>query len=176
MTFIHAGASRLSGASAPAKFYPPPPPPPTFWRRLDWPVSAARGRRGLLALLLVLAAAALLLFSASPAAAQSTTDYDTDDDNLIDVNTLAQLNAMRWDLNGDGTASAGNQASYATAFPNPEAGMGCPATCAGYELTADLDFNTDVSTDTGGGIVIDSEDDYWNGGGLAAHRQRRQYA
>ncbi len=160
-TFIHAGASRLSGASAPAKFYPPPP---RFWRRLDWPVSEARGRGGLLALLLVLAAAALLLvFSAGPATAQSsaTTDYDVDNDNLIDVSTLAQLNAMRWDLDGNGVST---NVGYATAFPNPAAGMGCQATCAGYELEADLDFNTDTSTDVSGEAVIDDQDDYWNGG------------
>ena len=30
-------------------------------------------------------------------------DYDADDNDLIEVATLAQLNAIRWDLNGDGT-------------------------------------------------------------------------
>ena len=30
-------------------------------------------------------------------------DYDLDDDGLIEVGNLAQLNAVRWDLDGDGT-------------------------------------------------------------------------
>ena len=111
------------------------------------------------------------------ASAPSLVDYDADDDGLIEITTLAQLNALRWDLNGDGSAALANQANYATAFPTPEAGMGCVATdhdsdantpnqptCTGYELTANLDFNTDTSTDAGGAIVIDSSDDYWNGG------------
>ena len=111
------------------------------------------------------------------ASAPSLVDYDADDDGLIEITTLAQLNALRWDLNGDGSAALANQANYATAFPTPEAGMGCVATdhdsdantpnqptCTGYELTANLDFNTDTSTDAGGAIVIDSGDDYWNGG------------
>ena len=108
---------------------------------------------------------------------QAHIDYDTDNDGLIDVDSLAKLNALRWDLNGDGSAAAGSEASYATAFPFSAAGMGCKLTdhdssaltadqpvCTGYELTADLDFNTDTSTDTGGGIVIDDKDDYWNAG------------
>ena len=40
------------------------------------------------------------------ALAQATVDYDYDDDNLIEISTLAQLNAMRWDLDGDGAADA----------------------------------------------------------------------
>ena len=50
-------------------------------------------------------------------------DYDTDDDGLIEVADLAQLNAIRWDLDGDGVAS---DAGYATAFPDAPADMGCP--------------------------------------------------
>ena len=36
--------------------------------------------------------------------------------------------------------------------------MGCPSTCQGYELTGDLDF------DTNGNGRADSGDTYWNGG------------
>ncbi len=141
-------------------------------------MSTNRGGIVRLALLLALAAAAMLLFSASPAAAQpAIIDYDVDNDGLIDVDSLAKLNAIRWDLNGDGLVAPGDQASYAAAFPNPEAGMGCkPAdhddsaltpdqpVCTGYELTADLDFNTNTTTDVSGEAVIDSSDDYWNAG------------
>ncbi len=84
-------------------------------------------------------------------------DYDDDDDNLIDVTTLAQLNAVRYDLNGDGVAdNATDNAAYAAAYLYPAAGLGCAGTCAGYELLADLDFNTGRATRT--------DDDYYNGG------------
>ena len=71
-------------------------------------------------------------------------DIDDDNDGLIDIATLQQLDLMRYDLagtslNGDST--------------------GCPATgCNGYELIADLDF------DTNGNGVVDAGDDFWNDG------------
>ena len=75
-------------------------------------------------------------------------DLDDDDDGLIPVSNLAQLNAIRWDLDGDGSSSV---AGYAAAFPTARTGMGCPESgCIGYELTTNLDFDT-----TG---------DYWNDG------------
>ncbi len=85
-------------------------------------------------------------------------DYDLDDDNLIEVGNLPQIHAMRWDLDGNGAASTGNEAAYAAAFPDAPTGMGCAGTCAGYELTADLDFDTDGSGTANNG------DTYWNGG------------
>ena len=90
---------------------------------------------------------ALLLGTASSAPAQSTTDYDDNDNGLIDVTTLAQLNAIRWDLNGDGSLDTGTTTAdtmaYQAAFPNAATGMGCPSSgCAGYELRANLDFDT----------------------------------
>ena len=86
----------------------------------------------------------------------ATGDYDTDDDGLIEVASLAQLHAMRWDLDGDGTAT---DPGYAAAFLDALSGMGCPATgCTGYELTGDLDF------DTNGNGARDVSDGYWNGG------------
>ncbi|MYC84982.1 MAG: fibronectin type III domain-containing protein, partial [Acidimicrobiia bacterium] len=84
--------------------------------------------------------------SATPAPA---TDYDEDNDGLIDVERLAQLNGIRYDLDGDGmvtddtnTADVDEAHAYLIAFPNPVAGMGCPAGgCTGYELVSDLDFD-----------------------------------
>ncbi len=88
----------------------------------------------------------------------ASNDYDNDDDGLIEVANLAQLNAIRWDLDGDGTPSS-NTAGYSAAFSNAAAGMGCPAGgCTGYELAENLDF------DTNGNGQADSGDDYWNGG------------
>ena len=102
------------------------------------------------------------------------TDYDTDEDRLIEVDTLAKLDAMRWDLNGDGlvddTTNAIAVMGYAAAFPNRLAGMGCAhddddnpgtpaalAPCLGYEMTADLDFDT-------GAVGDRTDDDYHDSG------------
>ena len=104
-----------------------------------------------------------------------TVDHDTDADGLIDIDSLAKLNAMRWDLDGDGTPAAGatSTAAHAAAFPNPRGGAACPTAvsgvaCVGYELTADLDFDTDGNgrtwTETGGVLTGDEGDDYYNGG------------
>ena len=69
-------------------------------------------------------------------------DYDTDDDGMIEVSTLAQLNAIRWDLDANGAVAPADETNYATAFPTPASGMGCPSdTCTGYELRANLDFD-----------------------------------
>ena len=119
-------------------------------------------RTGLLTWLLPLLAVAILVAAgawvglSAPVQAQGTVDYDADNDGLIGVSSLAQLNAIRWDLDGNGSAT---DTGYAAAFPNPVSGMGCPsAGCTGYELYADLDFDTNRSGDA------DSGDDYWNGG------------
>ena len=85
-----------------------------------------------------------------------TGDYDADKDGLIEISNLAQLNAIRTDLNGDGISPA---PAYATAFPNAMPGMGCPYPgCTGYELVANLDF------DTNGNGEADAGDAYWNDG------------
>ncbi len=85
-------------------------------------------------------------------------DYDTDNDNLIEVTNLGQLDAIRHDLNGDGSYAALAARQYEQVYPNPLVGMGCPNTCQGYELTADLDF------DTKGRAGVGPADPYWNGG------------
>ena len=103
------------------------------------------------------------------ASAQTTTDYDDDNDGLIDVRTLAQLNAIRYDLDGDGDAV---HADYIAAFPRRDTSgggrMGCPSgTCTGYELRANLDFDTDgdgatYTTSSTGAVTGDSGDAYYN--------------
>ncbi len=87
----------------------------------------------------------------------TTVDHDADADGLIEIDSLAKLNAMRWDLDGDGTGNA----AHAAAFPNPRGGGACPTSvsgvaCRGYELTTDLDFDTDGDGD------VDVDDDYPN--------------
>ena len=90
----------------------------------------------------------------------TTVDYDSDDDGLIEITALAQFDAVRHDLDGDGTPTDEGMAAYSAAFPDAVQGMGCstPEGCAGYELMADLDFNTDESGDA------DDGDAYWNNG------------
>src|SRR5690554_809619 len=83
---------------------------------------------------------------------------DKDQNGLIDIETLEQLNAIRYNLAGTGLVlEQGGEI-------NSE---GCPARivngtmqrlCRGYELKADLDF------DTNGDGVIDAQDAYWNEG------------
>ena len=72
-------------------------------------------------------------------------DYDLDDDNLIEVGDLAQLDAMRYGLDGDGLVDGTIWRPYYEAFPEGALQMGCPDGCTGYELTADLDFDTNGS-------------------------------
>ena len=101
----------------------------------------------LIALLAAIGAAALLLLSGAlaprPAAAQ--TDYDRNNNGLIEIHNLDQLNAMRHDLDGNGDPASSTP--YDAAFPNrhsePATRMGCPSgNCRGYELMADLTFPT----------------------------------
>ena len=124
-----------------------------------WPV---------LALLLILAAALLLAGTwTGPALASShQIDYDTDDDNLIEIRTLEQLNAIRWNRNGnfvglDSVLLGGNPDAFNAAFPNRNILGSCPnLLCQGYELVVDLDF--DANGD--GRITAADGDISWNGG------------
>ena len=102
--------------------------------------------------------ALVMLVASGPAFAQTYTDYDTDDDNLIDITTIAQLQGIRWDHDGNGFIRSDLQATdgvnYNAAFPNRQTApslestlprMGCPGVCLGYELMNDLDFATAAS-------------------------------
>ena len=81
---------------------------------------------------------------------------DRDGDGLIEVDNLTQLDAMRWDTDGDGIS---DNPDYAAAFSDDDTGTMCSvASCSGYELTANLDF------DTNGNGEADEGDVYWNSG------------
>ena len=87
--------------------------------------------RGILALLLFLSSASLW--------AQS------DDATLINITTLTRLDAIHYDLNGDGmvdaSASMADSISYETAFGLARKGsITCTGGCSGYELRNNLDF------------------------------------
>ena len=99
---------------------------------------------------------------------QRVVDYDGDNDGLIDVQSLLQLNAIRYDLNGDGLPAGTNAdtIAYARAFPGGDlttatSRMGCPSSggCTGYELLANLDF--DENND---GAITQADSTYWNSG------------
>ena len=86
------------------------------------------------------------------------TDADADSDGLIDISSLEQLNAIRYNLAGTGRTLVDGGDSDSS---------GCPATvidgvmqlvCTGYELTTNLDFDTNVDG------VMDANDAYWNDG------------
>ena len=87
----------------------------------------------------------------------TTVDYDTDDDGLIEINNLAQLDAVRHDLSGYGW---NYNAVHTQAFPNGSNVLACGGLlgCVGYELNDDLDFDTDRSGEA------DAGDAYWNNG------------
>ena len=87
-----------------------------------------------------------------PAAATTTaTDYDANNNCLIDIANTDQLHALRYDLDGNGeTDSTTTAADYLLAFPNRSATattrMGCPhGLCLGYELTDNLAFATSAT-------------------------------
>ena len=109
-------------------------------------------------------------------------DYDTDDDGLIEVESAAQLSALRYDSDGDGAVdSQAHQASYGLAFPNPVPGMGCPDgddtdsdpdPCRGYEIGAapssaalDIDLDTAPWNQGEGWVPIPSYDATLEGNG-----------
>ena len=120
--------------------------------------------------ILMTLAAALSLIGAVPTAApaavsaavpaQATVDYDSDNDNLIEISGHAQLHAVNYDLDGNGAPTSGGATAYSTAFPNAASNMGCASTCIGYELTADIDLDTDGD----GNIGSDTDDAYNNAG------------
>ena len=103
-------------------------------------------------------------------------DYDVDEDGLIEIATVAQLDAIRHDLGGTGRLARLGWpplAAYDDVFPEPASGMGCPAAaCLGYELAADLDLNVaPYNAGTGwdpiggrlvrGAVVQDNNPDNW---------------
>ncbi len=99
--------------------------------------------------LTAIAAALGVALAASAALAQQTGGVaDADGDGLIEVSSLEQLDAIRWDLNGDGVADdAANDSCHAAAFDGPP---GCPnGGCRGYELTRSLDFRDPASYASG---------------------------
>ena len=92
-----------------------------------------------------------------------TVAQDADGDGLIGIHTPAQLDAVRHDLDGDGAPTTAGAAGHAAVFGVTGGGtLSCAVAGGrrGYELRADLDF------DTNGGGGPDA-------GGRLRGRQRR---
>lgn len=69
-------------------------------------------------------------------------DSDLDDKGLIEISNLDQLNTVRFDDDGTGIPANVPNGRFSEAFSDSQTNMGCPGTCAGYELRAGLDFDT----------------------------------
>ena len=79
-------------------------------------------------------------------------DYDIDDDGLIEINTLQDLHEIRNNVSDGDYPEIKGDRLYGS-------NDGCPINgCNGYELTADLDF------DTNGNGRFDEQDLFWNEG------------
>ncbi|MFD1216796.1 GlyGly-CTERM sorting domain-containing protein [Microbulbifer celer] len=85
-------------------------------------------------------------------------DADSDSDGLIEVSTLAELNAIRNSLSGGGLRLEAEGELNSSGCPYIVYDGVLQQRCRGYELTADLDF------DTNGDGILDSNDTYWNDG------------
>ena len=75
-----------------------------------------------------------------------TLTMDADDDGLIEVSQpgAAERHALGFWMADGSTSNPGP--GYAHAFPNAVPDMGCPSEgCIGYELSANLDFDTNGS-------------------------------
>ena len=90
----------------------------------------------------------LIQVEANGATAVSASDFtvkpelpNNGDLSLIDITNLDQLDAMRYDLDGDGVAFIGDEAAYLAAFGTPS----CASSCTGYELMESLDFEDAAS-------------------------------
>ncbi len=99
---------------------------------------------------------------------EAPVDYDRDIDQLIEITNREQLNAVRYDLDGNGVAdNAADEAAYRRAFPRMMANMcdtvfsdtaveGPPGPCIGYEVRADITLSGSW-TPIGGNVPADSD-------------------
>ena len=74
-------------------------------------------------------------------------DIDDDGDGLIEIRTAAQLDEVRYALNGDGRRSSEDEALDTTGCGGNQG----VTSCSGYELVADISLATYVNADGGKG-------------------------
>ncbi|MEH6450450.1 MAG: autotransporter subunit C [Oleispira sp.] len=83
-------------------------------------------------------------------------DIDADHDGLIDINSLEKLNAMRFQLQGFALQLLVDTELNSSGCPFVYLEGVYQRRCHGYELTQDLDFDTNADG------LINSLDEYWN--------------
>src|SRR5690554_3263250 len=81
---------------------------------------------------------------------------DADHNGLIDIHTLDDLNAIRYNLEGTGLKLSANDENNSEGCPPRLVNGQMQRLCRGYELKADLDFDTNSDG------KIDEKDTYWN--------------
>ena len=94
----------------------------------------------------------LLVMAGTAGTASSQTangKYDTDGDSLIEVSNLEQLDAIRYDLDGNGTADPDSDAAAYEAAYSTDASETVCNNCNGYELDRSLDFQESSSYASG---------------------------
>ena len=105
----------------------------------------ARGMSRILLPIPLLLTLALLIAAASGCVAHAEPvngEYDADGDGLIEVKFLEQLDAIRYDLDGDGESDDDSGIdAHAAAYPVSGEEVVCNNNCNGYELAGPLDFN-----------------------------------
>ena len=92
---------------------------------------------------------------------------DIDSDGLIEVSSLEQLNAVRYDLDGDGIPDGAGAEVYSWAFP-VSGTDGC-SKCTGYELTRSLDFHDPDSYSSGATHPLWTSGSGWLPIGVRSH-------
>ncbi|WP_420811457.1 hypothetical protein [Microbulbifer mangrovi] len=85
-------------------------------------------------------------------------DADADSDGLIEIGSLAALDAVRYSLEGAGQRLSTDDELNTSGCPINSYDGVLQIRCHGYELISDLNF------DTNGDGALDINDDYWNGG------------
>jgi hypothetical protein len=83
-------------------------------------------------------------------------DVDVDSDGLIEIDSLEKLNAMRFQLAGSGLQLESSSVSDSAGCPFILYQGTYQQRCVGYELTQDLDFDSNLDG------VLDENDLYWN--------------
>lgn len=86
-------------------------------------------------------------------------DIDLDSDGLIDIRSIKEFNAIRFQLDGYGYRKDSESKIDSSGCPPSQVTSGdIRRVCRGYELVSDIDFDTNHNG------VFDGEDEFWNDG------------
>ena len=108
--------------------------------RAQWPAETLEFEESVVAQLLPpLQGEAIPTPIPTPTMTPAAVRYDSDSDGLIEVSNLEQLDAIRYDLDGNGIPEGAAKNEYAAAYPVSGEEVVCN-NCNGYELARPLDF------------------------------------